>query len=78
MRVILLATLIVLHGADQHEIMVNPEQVTSMRAARPGNHPDKLFAEGVACMISLTDGKYVAVVESCQAARRLIEQRRTD
>ena len=64
--------LIVLHGVDMHEVMINPEQVTSLRQARQTEH-NKLFTHEAQCMIGLTDGKFVAVVESCKAVRELVE-----
>ena len=64
--------LIVLHGVDMHEVMINPEQVTSLREARKAEH-NKLFTHEAQCMIGLTDGKFVAVVESCKAVRELVE-----
>jgi hypothetical protein len=65
--------LIVLHGVDMHEVMINPEQVTSLREARKAEHNKKLFTAEAKCMIGLTDGKFVTVVESCKAVRELVE-----
>jgi len=47
---------------------IKPAQITSLREAR---EKGKYFMEEVRCMISLTDGKFVTVVEHCNEARRL-------
>lgn len=64
--------LVTLHGVNGHEIFVNPREVTSMHAAIPGK-PNKTFTEGVRCMISTTDGKFVTVIETCEAVRQLFQ-----
>ena len=61
MNVLLAATLFVVTTLDGREVYVNSGQVISM--ATPGDA--KLFADGVRCVITLTDGKFVAVKESC-------------
>jgi len=63
--------LIVLHTVDGRDIVVNPRQITSMREAKPEGASDKAFTDNVHCMISLTDGKFVTVVESCEHVRDL-------
>ena len=65
-----LVELIVLHGSNGVEVAVNPAQVTSLR---PRTSPQEgLFAGGVECMISLADGKFVTVVETCDKVRELL------
>lgn len=68
----ILAVLIVLHGLDQMEITINPANVTSLRQAHE-TKPNKLFSSEVECMIGLTDGKFVTVIETCETVRKLIE-----
>jgi uncharacterized protein YlzI (FlbEa/FlbD family) len=68
--------LIALHTVDGREIAVNPAHVTHMRQARPDSDADnKAFASGVHCMVNLSDGKFVTVVEDCDEVRRLIERK---
>jgi len=69
-----LALLIVLHTLDGREIDVNPAQITSMREAKPDDASGKYFANGVRCMISAADGKFISVVETCAAVRQKIEE----
>jgi hypothetical protein len=64
--------LMVLHNPDGREIDINPAEITSLREAKPDNASDKEFAPGVRCMINLSDGKYVAVIETCQDIRAIL------
>jgi hypothetical protein len=76
--VLLVLHLIVLHAVDGYEVSINPQQVTSLRAAKEGE-PNKLFTNEARCLISLTDGKFVTVAEHCAAVRQLLEENvRTD
>ena len=65
--------IIVLHGLAGEEIDINAPSITSMRAA-PSSKSNKHFTEGVRCMVSTSDGKYVTVTETCDEVRRAIEQ----
>ena len=65
--------LIVLHGPSGNEIRVNPNEVTSLRAASPDD-AQKHFTEGVRCMVSLTDGKYATVVEPCEVVQQMMRE----
>jgi len=66
--------LLLLHGPDGHEIIVNPAAVTSMHAAVEGA-PNKLVTNEVRCLINTADGKFVSVVESCEAVSVMINQK---
>jgi hypothetical protein len=66
-------TLVLLHGPDGGEISVNPSTVTTMRAAR--NDATKQTIKGVACIITLTDGKFIAVREDCDTATTILQAR---
>lgn len=68
--------LIVLHTVDGREIDINPEQITSMREAKPDDASGKYFTSGIRCMISGSDGKFVNVVETCAVVRQKIEERK--
>jgi uncharacterized protein YlzI (FlbEa/FlbD family) len=61
--------LIVLHGLDGHEIDINPNEITVMREKDQGKH----LAPGAECAISMSDGKFVAVIESCNEVRQKID-----
>lgn len=65
--------LVMLHSIDGHDVAINPAQVTSLHAARPGE-PNKLLTDQVACVVGLTNGKFVSVIEHCDVVRRLLEE----
>jgi hypothetical protein len=67
--------LIILHSIQGHEVTISPDQVTNLRASRP-DKPNTLFTEQARCVVSLTDGKFVTVKETCAEIRLLIEQQR--
>jgi uncharacterized protein YlzI (FlbEa/FlbD family) len=71
MNVVILATLylILLHGLDGHEIDINPREITVMQEKKQGQH----LAAGAECAISLSDGKFVAVRETCDEVRGKID-----
>lgn len=66
------SVLILLHGPNGHEILINPATVSSMHAAISGK-PNQLMTEEVKCLINTTDGKFLSVVESCDVVRKLLE-----
>ncbi|MBR0747395.1 hypothetical protein JQ582_26010 [Bradyrhizobium japonicum] len=68
----LLVVLILLHGPDGNQIAINPETVTTVRTARADDRPDKQSTKGIACIITLTDGKFAGVVEDCATVRELL------
>lgn len=60
--------LLTLHRADGGTVAVNPDQITSLRSTAGVGH----LAPGH-CVIFLTDGKFVAVLEDCGAVQRQLE-----
>jgi uncharacterized protein YlzI (FlbEa/FlbD family) len=68
---VILATLylIRLHALDGHEVDINPREITVMQEKKQGQH----LAAGAECAISLSDGKFVAVTETCEEVRQKIE-----
>ncbi|MET3995054.1 hypothetical protein ABID65_006720 [Bradyrhizobium sp. S3.9.2] len=66
--------LVILHGPDGHEISINPMTVTSLREARSDDDTTKHTTKGVACIVNLTDGKFVTVREDCDSARDILQQ----
>jgi hypothetical protein len=64
--------LIILHAPGGKEIEINPQMVTSMR--RGEKDGSQHFTEDAHCLVSLADGKYVAVRETCNEVRSLVEQ----
>jgi hypothetical protein len=71
-----LVALIVLHTLDGREIDIAPAQVTHMREAKEDDEGNKAFTGGVRCMVNLTDGKFVTVIETCAEVRQKLGQAR--
>jgi hypothetical protein len=65
--------LVLLHSAGGHDIYLNPKTVTTMRAATPGK-PNKLITDDAKCVLNTSDGKFISVVETCDEARKMMEQ----
>jgi hypothetical protein len=72
-----LVVLVVLHSPDGSEIVVSENEVVSMRGTRD-DEPSKHFPENVHCMINTSDGKFIAVSETCADVMRIFvdEERR--
>jgi hypothetical protein len=64
--------LVLLHGPNGHEILVNPATVTSMHSAIEGK-PNELLTDAVRCLINTSDGKFLSVIETCETVRELME-----
>lgn len=67
--------LIALHLVDGREVLINPRQVTRLGESRPEGDPQKTLTDEVRCVIWLTDGTYVAVIETCGTVRKLMEEK---
>jgi hypothetical protein len=73
----MLATLqmITLHQPDGNEVQLNVETVISMRG-RQANYKGEYdaaghFTENAKCVINTSDGKFVAVSETCKEVMRI-------
>ena len=62
---------VLLHTPDGHEVLLNPRQITAMHAAFP-DKPNTTMTEDARCRISTTDGKFIAVIETCDTVRRIM------
>ena len=71
-----LALLLLLHGPTGREIRLNPKSVTSLHAPQVPGH-NQAIADGANCLINMADGKFIAVVETCEAVSRMIEAPKT-
>jgi hypothetical protein len=58
----ILVTLLVLHVPGGREVMINPDEIVTMRQ---GEHKGEFVHEDVGCLINMSDGKFVSVIESC-------------
>jgi uncharacterized protein YlzI (FlbEa/FlbD family) len=65
--------LVLLHTIDGRETLINPEQVASM-THRSADKPNKLLTDGVECVIELSNGKFVSVIEHCDEVQQKLEE----
>lgn len=66
--------LLEVHGPDGQMAFVNVHEIASIRAPTTfdlGRH----FAKGSKCVLLTTDGKFLAVVETCAEIRALLSPR---
>ena len=66
--------LLEVHGPDGQIALVNVNEIASIRAptaADLGRH----FAKGAKCVLLTTDGKFLAVVETCAEIRKALDAR---
>jgi hypothetical protein len=61
--------LILLHGPGGQQIHVNPNKVSTLRDPRGEAH----FAPHTHCLVITSNGKFIAVRETCGAVRHLVE-----
>lgn len=62
--------LVTLHMVDGRPVQVNPAQVTQVLPTNEGN---SALIEDVNCVIRLTDGSYLSVVETCVEVGQALE-----
>ena len=54
--------LIILHNTAGNQIVLNTNEVVSMRE---GDGDNQRVTKGIRCIINTTDGKFISVVEEC-------------
>jgi uncharacterized protein YlzI (FlbEa/FlbD family) len=62
--------LITVHMIDGRVVQINPAEITSLTWPKDKN---SALVDGVHCVISLTDGKFLSVAETCDEVEKLIE-----
>ena len=62
--------LIVLHALAGNPVFVNPRQIVSMVKPRDS----AVVTDKAECAITLADGKFLTVSESCEQVRELVEK----
>lgn len=65
----LLAAWLTVTGPDNQEIVLNAEEIVTLRPPRVSEH----FAPGAQCLINTEDGKFLTVMETCLEIRNRIE-----
>lgn len=62
--------LVPLHGPDSQKIWINPRRVVSVRSPREVGK--ETLAPGVKCLIEMSNGKFVVVVDECDVVLEAI------
>jgi hypothetical protein len=62
--------MIALTGPDSQRIDVAPSAIVSLREPRGPEH----FAPGVRCLLHMSDGRVVTVVETCDTVRERLNE----
>ena len=57
--------------AGQH-VEINPEQIVSLREPREDLAPGLKWPDKAKCIVTMTDGKFVAVTEPCSFIKEMI------
>jgi hypothetical protein len=63
--------LILLHGPGGIDIYINPREIVTLRDAP--KEDEQHISKGVNCIVTTEDGKFSAVLESCEQIRKLLE-----
>jgi len=74
MTAMLLFVFIAVHTIDDQLLVINPQQIVTMRDARDAEK--RIVHDKVRCVITLADGKLASTKETCAEVRRLIEASR--
>jgi uncharacterized protein YlzI (FlbEa/FlbD family) len=61
---------------DGRHVLINRQAIVTVGGART-DKGQKVLTDKAACLITLVDGKYVTVAESCDAINRRLQDRRT-
>jgi len=69
-----LMAMIILHRVDGGEVAVSPSHITSMHSKAPANAHNKLVTGEVRCIVWLSDGKLLSVLEPCETVKRLMDE----
>jgi len=58
---------------DGRHVLVNPKAIVTIGGARTDRGP-KVITDKATCLVTLVDGKFVTVVESCDTLRQRLHQ----
>jgi hypothetical protein len=65
--------LIVVHGPNNQYLEINIDKISSIRTPQPSAH----FPRGTHCLITMTNGNFNAVMETCAMVDKLIKEVRS-
>ncbi|KYK50076.1 hypothetical protein A1D31_22455 [Bradyrhizobium liaoningense] len=59
---------------DGREVLINPIHIVSLSETAEDRDPkDKLLTDKAHCVVSLSNGKFISVAETCDSIRRRVE-----
>ena len=61
---------------DGRHVLINRQAIVTVGGART-DKGQKVLTDKATCLITLVDGKFITVVESCDAINRRLQDRRT-
>jgi len=67
-------SLVILHRIDGGAVAVAPWHITSMHSRAPANPQNKLVTGEARCIVWLSDGKLLSVLEPCEDVKRLMDE----
>jgi hypothetical protein len=59
---------------DGREVIINKQAIVTIGGARSPTE-QQLLTDRAVCMVTLVDGKFITVVESCAAIKQRLEQK---
>ena len=65
--------LITLHTLDGRDVQVNTAHIVSISEGRDERDPDKWMTDKAHCVITLSNGKLIAVEENCDSVKQRLE-----
>jgi len=66
-------SLVILHRVDGGEVAVSPSHITSMHAKAPSSPQNRLVTGEARCIVWLSDGKLLSVLETCETVKQLLD-----
>jgi len=67
----LIGIFIAVTGPDNIHVLINSDQIVSLREPRG---QDRVVHKDAKCIVFLTDGKFIAVIEECEKVQALISE----
>jgi uncharacterized protein YlzI (FlbEa/FlbD family) len=64
---------IAVHTIDGRSVLINRKAIVTIGGPRSGDKAQQMLTGDATCLVTLSDGKFVTVVESCDEIRRRLE-----
>jgi hypothetical protein len=61
------------HTIDGRQVSINRGAIVTIGGPRSGDKAQQMLTGEATCLVTLADGKFVTVVESCDAIRQRLE-----